>query len=450
MQEARDAAGGDVTQYQPDPENTHSAPGEKQVVAHSWRESDTFIPRAVVRPLQRLMALEISTAVAVFVAAVIAVIMANTPLQPAYESFWSTPVRFDVAGHSLIEFSLRDVVNDGLMALFFMVVSLEIKREWIFGELRDRKAAALPIIAAAGGMIVPALIYAAFNAGGPAAHGWGIPMATDIAFAVAVIAAAGPRVPTSARLFLLTLAIADDLGAILVIAIFYAHDLQLTWLAAAAGMVVLAWAFKVMRVRAIGVFVVIGVLCWFFLHKSGVHATIAGVVMGFLTPAWPLFRPQEYPAFANRLVGEVSQRLGDGVLTHEEHALNHGTLREIRRLSLETLAPLDRIEYRLSSWSAFFIVPVFAFANAGLVIPRVSPAGWLSDPVVLGVGLGLVFGKTIGVFSAAWLAARVGIARMPAGMTNVHLLGVSICAGVGFTVAMFVANLAFADGQFLE
>ena len=420
------------------------------MVAHSWRESDTFIPRAVVRPMQRLMALEVSTAVAVFVAAVVAMIMANTALQPAYESFWTTPVKLDVAGRSIIELSLRAVVNDGLMALFFMVVSLEIKREWIFGELRDRKAAAMPIIAAAGGMIVPALIYAAFNVGGPASHGWGIPMATDIAFAVAVLAAAGPRVPNSARLFLLTLAIADDLGAILVIAIFYAHGLQWTWLAAAAAMVVLAWVFKVMRVRAIGIFVVVGVLCWYFMHRSGVHATIAGVAMGFLTPAWSLLRPQEYPAFAGRLVGEVAQRLGDGVLTHEEHSLNHGTMREIRRLSLETLAPLDRIEYRLSTWSAFFIVPVFAFANAGLVIPRVSPAEWLTDPVVLGVGLGLVLGKTIGVFGAAWLAARAGIGRMPAGMNNAHLLAVSICAGVGFTVAMFVANLAFVDGQFVE
>jgi len=215
-------------------------------------------------------------------------------------------------------------------------------------------------------------------------------------------------------------------------------------------MVVLARVLRLMRVRAIGVFVVIGVRCWFFLHKSGVHATIAGVAMGFLTSAWPLFRPLEYPAFANRLVGEVSARLRDGVLTHEEHGLNDGTLREIRRLSLETQAPLDRIEYRLSSWSAFFIVPVFVFANAGLVIPRVSPLDWLSDPVVLGVGLGLVFGKTIGVFCSAWLAAKMGIARMPPDLTNAHLLGVSMCAGVAFTVAMFVANLAFADAQFLE
>lgn len=439
-----------MTEYQPDPENTHSAPGERQVVAHSWRAGDTFIPRAVVRPLQRLMGLEVSTAVAALVAAVIALILANTPLQPAYEAFWGTPVRFEVAGHSLIDFSLRALVNDGLMALFFMVVALEIKREWIFGELRDRKAAALPIIAAAGGMIVPALIYAAFNAGGAASHGWGIPMATDIAFAVAVLVAAGPRVPNSARLFLLTLAIADDLGAILVIAIFYAGGLHLAWLAAAVGMMVLAWVFKLMRVRAVGVFVVIGVLCWYFMHESGVHATIAGVAMGFLTPASSLLPPQKYPAIASRLVDEVTARLGDGVLTHEEHGLNHGTMREIRRLSLETQAPLDRIEYRLSSWSAFLIVPVFAFANAGLVIPRVSPVEWLADPVVLGVGLGLVIGKTIGVFCSAWLAAKMGIARMPASLTNVHLLGISICAGVGFTVALFVADLAFTDGQHLE
>jgi Na+:H+ antiporter, NhaA family len=440
-----------VTAYRPDPDNNHVLPGDRQVVAHSWRERDTFIPRTVVRPLQRLMDLEVSTAIAVFVAALIALVLANTPLQSAYESFWTTPLALDVAGHTVLDMDLRALVNDGLMALFFMVVALEIKREWVFGELRDRRAAALPIIAALGGMIVPALIYVAFNAGGPASHGWGIPMATDIAFAVAVLAAAGPRIPTGARLFLLTLAIADDLGAIVVIAFFYAQGLHLWWLAGALAMMVLAWAFKAMRVRAVGVFVVIGVACWFCMHESGVHATIAGVAMGFLTPAWSLLPPHQFPAVASRLVDEVSQRLGDKVLTHEELALNHGTLREIRRLSLETQAPLDRIEYRLSSWSAFFIVPVFAFANAGVEIPRVPPLEWLTDPVVLGVGVGLVVGKTIGVYGAAWLSVRTGIARMPSGMGRAHLLGVSVCAGVGFTVAMFVANLAFPqEPHFIE
>jgi NhaA family Na+:H+ antiporter len=421
----------------------HAQPGDRQVVAYSWRERDAFIPRTVVRPLERVMQLEISTAVVVLVAALIALVLANTPLQRAYEAFWTTPLLVELGGHHVLDLSLRALVNDGLMALFFMVVALEIKREWVFGELRDRKAAALPIVAAVGGMVVPAAIYLAFNGGGPASHGWGIPMATDIAFAVAVLAAAGPRVPASARLFLLTLAIADDLGAILVIAVFYAHGLNLAWLAAAVAMLVLAAVFARMHVRAVGVYVVVGVLCWFFMHESGVHATIAGVAMGFLTPAWSLLSPKQYPTVAYRLVDQIADRFRDDQLTHEEHALNYGTLREIRRLSLETQAPLDRIEYRLSSWSAFAIVPLFAFANAGVVIPRVSPVEWLSDPVVLGVGLGLVLGKTVGVFAAAWLAVRTGVARMPPGLRYSHVLGVSICAGVGFTVAMFVANLAF-------
>src|SRR5680860_518078 len=275
-------------------------------------------------------------------------------------------------------------------------------------------------------------------------------MATDIAFAVAVLAAVGSRVPLGARLFLLTLAIVDDLGAIALIAVFYTQGLSLQWLAGATGMLLFAWVLQRRRVRATVVFVVLGVCCWFMLHESGVHSTIAGVAFGFLTPAWSLLPPQQYPGVANRLVGEVFERTGDGVLTHDEHALNHGTLREIGRLSMETQAPLDRLEYRLAPWAGFVIIPVFAFANAGLAIPQVSPAVWLADPVVLGVGLGLVVGKTIGLFGAAWLAVRAGWARMPAGMTDLHLLGVAMCAGVGFTVALFVANLAFSTPGLVE
>ena len=421
-----------------------------QVVAHSWRESEQFIPRRVVRPLQRLMALEVSTAVVVLLAALVALVIANTPLVGAYDAFWATPVHLEVAGHQLIDLSFRDVVNDGLMAIFFLVVALEIKREWIFGELRDRRAAALPIVGAFGGMVVPATIFAIFNAGGEASHGWGIPMATDIAFAVAVLVAVGPRVPPGARLFLLTLAIVDDLGAIAVIAVFYTRGLSLSWLGGAAAVVIVAWVLQRRRVRSTTVFVVLGVLCWFMLHESGVHSTIAGVAFGFLTPAWSLLPPHQYAGVANRLVGEVSERIGDGVLTHDEHALNHGTLREIGRLSMETQAPLDRLEYRLAPWAGFVIIPVFAFANAGLAVPAVSPAVWLSDPVVLGVGLGLVVGKTVGVFGSAWLSVRLGWAKMPRGMTDVHLLGVAMCAGVGFTVALFVANLAFSSPELNE
>ena len=270
-------------------------------------------------------------------------------------------------------------------------------------------------------------------------------MATDIAFAVAVVLAVGPRVPASARLFLLTLAIVDDLGAITVIAVFYTADLSLAWLAGAAGVLVLVWVLRQVRVRAILVYVVLGVICWFMMHESGVHSTIAGVALAFLTPAWSLLPPQKYPEVAYRLVDEVSERTGDGVLTHDEHELNHGTLREIGRLSTETQAPLDRLEYRLVPWSSFLVIPLFAFANGGLTLPDVPVGDWLGDPVVLGVGLGLLLGKTIGVFGAAWLAVRTGWARMPDSMNNLHLLGVAMAAGVGFTVALFVANLAFTS-----
>ncbi len=355
-------------------------PTDSQVIAHSWAETDRFIPRRVVRPLQRLMSFEISTAVLILVAVVVAMVLANSGLAEAYEDFWETQVELRLGEWELLHLSLREVVNDGLMTIFFFVVTLEIKRELIFGELRDRRTAALPIVAAVGGMVVPGLIYAIFNAGTEASSGWGIPMATDIAFAVAVVLAVGPRVPASARLFLLTLAIVDDLGAITVIAVFYTADLSLAWLAGAAGVLVLVWVLRQVRVRSILVYVVLGLICWFMMHESGVHSTIAGVALAFLTPAWSLLPPQKYPEVAYRLVDEVSERTGDGVLTHDEHELNHGTLREIGRLSTETQAPLDRLEYRLVPWSSFLVIPLFAFANGGLTLPDVPVGGLAGRP----------------------------------------------------------------------
>jgi len=425
-------------------------PTDSQVVAHSWAETDRFIPRRVVRPLQRLMSFEISTAVLILLAVVVAMVLANSGLADAYEHFWETRVSLRVGEWHPFELSLREVVNDGLMTIFFFVVSLEIKREFIFGELRDRRTAALPIIAAVGGMIVPALVYTFFNAGTAASRGWGIPMATDIAFAVAVVLAVGPRVPAAARLFLLTLAIVDDLGAITVIAVFYTDDLSYAWLAGAAGVLFIVWVLRERRVRAVPVYVVLGLICWFMLHESGVHSTIAGVALGFLTPVWSLLAPQRYPEVARGLVDEIEERTGDDVLTNDEHELNDGTLREIGRLSRETQAPLDRLEYRLVPWSSLLVIPLFAFANGGIPVPDVPVEDWLGDPVVLGVALGLLLGKTVGVFGAAWLAVRTGWARMPESMTNVHLLGVAMAAGVGFTVALFVANLAFTAGPMAE
>lgn len=419
----------------------------KRGVAHSWRETERFIPRRVVRPVQRLMGLEVSAAVAMFVAAVLALAWANSPWGGAYTRLWSAKIDLSVSGFNLIDLDLGELATDGLMTIFFLVVALEIKREWVTGELQDRKTAALPIVAAAGGMIVPALIYTAWNAGGPASHGWGVPMATDIAFAVAVVALAGPRVPASARLFLLTLAIVDDLGAILVIAIFYSGGLSFPWLGGALAMCVLAWTFQRIRIRSMAVFIILGVFCWYMLHRSGVNATMAGVAFGFLTPAWSFLSPHHYPAVAKQLIDEVEERTHDGILTDIELEDNAGTLREIVRLSRETQAPLDRVAFQLTRWSAFVVVPVFAFASAGLLIPRVSPTEWLTNDVVLGVGVGLVVGKTIGVFGTSWILIKLGWARMPTAMTNAHLLAISMCAGVGFTVALFVANLAFTEPQ---
>jgi Na+:H+ antiporter, NhaA family len=428
------------------------APSESnpQIAAHSWRETDRFVPRRLVRPITNLMQVETSSAVAILFATIAALVVANSPLFEAYEHFWESPLTIDIGDLHVLELSLHDIVNDALMTLFFLLVSLEIKREMVFGELRDPRAAALPIVAAAGGMIVPAAIYFAFNAGTENQHGWGIPMATDIAFAVALLAALGSRVPIGARLFLLTLAIVDDLGAILVIAIFYSSGIAFGWLALAVASVVLAVVLQRVRVRAMAVYVVLGVVGWYSLHESGVHATLIGVAFGLITPAFAFLPPHLYPEVANNLVDEVAKRNKDGIVTAGEHEANDHTLREIRRLTMETQSPLHRLEGHLALWVAFVIVPLFAFANAGVPYPDVPLGEWLTDPVVLGIALGLVVGKGLGIFGAAWLTERSGLGRYPTGMTHTHLLGVSMTAGIGFTVAIFIANLAFADPEVVE
>jgi NhaA family Na+:H+ antiporter len=274
-------------------------------------------------------------------------------------------------------------------------------------------------------------------------------MATDIAFAVAVVTSLGSRVPLGGRLFLLTLAIVDDLGAILVIAIFYTADLRVGWLGIALVAVLLAAACNRARVRALFPYLVLGVVGWFAPHESGVHATLIGVIFGVLTPAHALLPATQYPAVAGRLVDEVVDRNTDGVVSIDEQEANEHTLREIRRLSLETQSPLHRLERRLAPYVAFGIVPLFAFANAGITLPEVPLGEWLSDTVTLGVAVGLVVGKTLGIFSAAWIAVRFGLS-MPPGVNHLCLLGLSAAGGIGFTVALFVTNLAFADVEAAE
>lgn len=386
----------------------------------------------------------------VLIAAVAALVMANLPVGGAYHRLWESTVSVELVGAHVLDLTLRDVVNDALMTLFFFLVSLEIKRELLFGVLRDRRAAALPIVAAVGGMAVPALIYTAFNAGGPHLQGWGIPMATDIAFAVAILAALGNRVPLGARMFLLTLAIVDDLGAILVIAVFYSAGIALGWLLAAAGTVLAALGLQRVGVQALWAYIALGVMGWFALHESGVHPTIIGVAFGLITPASAAVSSRRYRRVTSRLVNRLVSHTDDRAVADEEHERNHPTLQSIRRLTRRTQPPLHGIMNSLAPYVGFGIVPVFAFANAGLDFPDVPPSDWLLDRVVLGIALGLVFGKTLGIFGFAWLTARLGLARYPVGMTSAHLFGVAVTGGIGFTVAIFVANLAFDDSGVID
>ncbi|MEX2254940.1 MAG: Na+/H+ antiporter NhaA [Acidimicrobiia bacterium] len=406
---------------------------------HAWSESDRFVPRSFVRPAQRFMQIEAAGGMVMLLAAIVALVWANSPWKAGYETLWETQLDVGLGELAHINLSLRDWVNDGLMVIFFFVVGLEIKRELVVGELRDPRAAALPAFAALGGMIVPALIYVAFNAGHVGSKGWGIPMATDIAFAAGVVSLLGRRVPSGAKLFLLTLAIVDDLGAIIVIAIFYTSDLSFEWLGIAVTALAAAVWLKRLNVRSLVPYVALGVACWYALHESGVHSTLTGVAFGLLCPAWSLFDPARFASNARPLVDGVERAHADDRLETSEHEETESSLTDLGRLVAETHSPLDRIEHRLAPWVSFMIVPLFALANAGVELG----GGTSFDRIAMGVAVGLVVGKTTGVFAATWLAVRFGVGRLPAATTWSHLFGVAICAGIGFTVALFVASLSF-------
>jgi NhaA family Na+:H+ antiporter len=368
--------------------------------------SRTALPR-LVRPLQEFLSTETAGGVLLLAAAAAALIWANAPLGNSYEDFWHTRVALELRVVAL-DLPLVKWVNDGLMAVFFFVVGLEIKREVLRGELADARRAALPVAAAVGGMIVPALIYVAFNAGGDGSHGWGIPMATDIAFAVGVLALLGRRIPLSLKVFLLALAIVDDLGAIGVIAVFYTDDVSPGWLAAAAGVFALVFVLGRMRVRALWVYVAAGAVAWLAVHESGVHATIAGVAMGLLTPI-------------------------DGTLGP----------RDAETLARDSRPVLERLEHLLHPWASYAIVPIFALANAGVSLGGGALRDAASAPVSLGVAAGLVLGKPLGITLASLLAVRSGLATLPRGVSWPQIVGVSMVGGIGFTVSLFISDLAF-------
>ena len=394
----------------------------------------------VIEPLQQFLATEIASGLILLAAAIVALVWANSAWHASYESLWTTEISLRVGGFELVE-DLRHWVNDLLMALFFFVVGLEIKRELVLGDLRDPRAAALPLICAVGGMAAPALLYTAFNAGGPGAHGWGVPMATDIAFAVGVLALVGRRAPFALKVFLLTLAVADDLGAILVIALFYTRGVELNWLLLAAGTVAAILVLQRAGVRRYGAYVMAAIVLWLAVFESGVHATIAGVLLGFLTPSRPLHPPEAVSGLAERHLERLQLEPPDGVADEDEQA----TLVEVARLAREGVSPLARLQELLHPWTSFVVLPLFALANAGVRLSGGSIADALDEPVTLGIIAGLVVGKPLGVVVAAFITVKLGLGRLPRACGWLEMAGVGMLAGVGFTVAIFIAGLAFTQ-----
>jgi NhaA family Na+:H+ antiporter len=378
---------------------------------------------------------------------VVALFWANGPFGDTYDRFWDNHVELSIGAFHFNE-SLKHVVNDGLMAIFFFVVGLEIKRELVVGDLKERKQAALPAIAALGGMVVPALIFVAFVAGtgGEATRGWGIPMATDIAFSIGVISLLGTRVSTGAKLFLLALAIADDIGAIAVIAIFYTSDLSLTFLAAAFGGLGLIYVAQRIGIRASGVYWALGLMIWFFVFESGVHATLAGVALGFLTPIRAWYSDEEYVQRARWILDRYAMESATP-LQRERVDASALTLSSVAR---ESVAPLDRLESALHPWSAFVVIPIFALANAGVRVVDIDFAAAATSPVALGVGVGLLVGKIAGISLATWIAVATGVGKLPSRTGWRDMFGLAALAGIGFTVSLFITELAFTSDTLID
>lgn len=388
----------------------------------------------IVAPVQRFMHVETTSGIVLFLAAVAAIIAANSPLAEAYHHLWETMVSFQF-GTFQFGMNLHEVINDGFMTLFFFVVGLELKGELSYGELKDPKAASLPILAAAGGMLFPAIIYTILSGSAEAHRGWGIPTATDIAFVVGAMTLLGNRVPKGLRVMILTLAIADDMGAILVIALGYSTGVQFPALMLAFGLLGVVYLAARSGVRSLIVYSILGIGIWLAFHYSGVHATLAGVALGLLTPARSWIGGDSVSSFTITLGNFFS---GGPKLDKSDKI---EMLRTLQTLSRESMSPIERLTQRLHPWVSYLIMPLFAFANAGVAI---EPAA-VASPVTLAVACGLLFGKPIGVTLFSFIAIKLGLSKMPTGVTWPVLLGGGMLAGIGFTMALFVANLAFSN-----
>lgn len=381
------------------------------------------------RPLAAFMHIESASGVFLLICTAVALIAANSPYADAYQHFWHQDVRIAIGDFEL-SYPLSHWINDGLMVIFFFVIGLEIKRELVVGELSDPKKVVLPVAAALGGVIAPVAIYLALEYGKPGQSGWAVPMATDIAFVVGCMSLLGSRIPYGLKILMLSLAIVDDLMAVLVIAIFYTSSVSGAWLVGAAVGLVVVVAMNQLGVRSVGVYVIIGIWIWLCTLKSGVHPTIAGVILGLLTPANPWLGGSKFLGFL---------RHTDETLRKEETSMDtaRALVADLSFASTEAVSPLFRLETGLHPWVGFAIMPVFALANAGVPIQLEV----IGEPVAVAVASGLFFGKAIGIFGASWLTVKLGWAARPAGVTWPILGGAAFLGGIGFTMALFIASL---------
>ncbi len=402
-------------------------------VHHPTKARSTTSARSLPGVVHRFIETEAASGIVLVAATVVALVWANSPWQHSYETLWHNPIVLQAGGVRIAE-DLRHFVNDGLMALFFFVVALEIKREIVRGELADLRVAVLPVFAAIGGMVAPACLYVLVTAGSGTGHGWGIPMATDIAFALGVLALLSHRLPGSLKVLLLTLAIVDDIGAIVVIAVFYGGTLDLTALAVAIAFLVVAAVLIRARIDWPPLYLALGVAAWYATYRSGVHATIAGVAFGLLTPARALAPTETVRRWALDLSDEP----------------NASEVQQMMVIARESVSPAEHLEVRLHPFTSYVVLPCFALANAGVVIHRDMLATSSARAVAAGVALGLVLGKVVGIMAGSWAATRLRLAVLPEGVTWSHMTGIAALGGIGFTVSLFIAGLAFDDPRLAD
>lgn len=396
----------------------------------------------ILRPFEEFFKSQVAGGLVLLGVTALALLLANSPWSDLYFGVWQLQLTIGIEPLALSK-SLSHWINDGLMAVFFFVVGLEIKREFLAGELAGARKATLPIAAALGGMLVPALFFMMIGPEGIQSRGWAIPMATDIAFALGVIALLGDRVPRSLAIFLTALAIVDDLGAVLVIALFYTGDLNLSALAAATVFLVFLAIGNRLGIKSPNYYSLIGLLLWIALLKSGIHATVAGVMIGMTIPVRPRHSHDHFLAEAERLITDYRKKgTTPGPFLHEEKL---GTLLALEHACHDAMSPLQRMEHEMHHWVVFGVMPIFALANAGIALDLSELTAAVSHPVTLGIAFGLLFGKPLGITLFAWLAVRLGLAELPAGTRWPQIIGLGLLGGIGFTMSLFITNLAYGD-----